>query len=303
MSFAPVALFAYNRRNLLEATVNSLAANNEAKGTDLFIYSDGWKSDKDKPTVLEVREYLKSIQGFKSVTIFEAEENRGLGKSIISGVSEMIEKFGEVIVLEDDLQLSPWFLKFMNDGLNTYRNSGKVASIHGYLYPVKTTLPETFFLRGADCLGWATWKRAWRLLNTDANFLYNEILSRKEMDIFNFNDAAFKERILQRVIAGENDSWAVRWDASIFLNGMLTLYPGKSLVHHLGADGAGTNTKKTRKLDVVISNEPVNMIKIPETPSQEAWLAIGKFYLSFKAYNPFKRIKFYLKSKNLVPHR
>lgn len=303
MSKAPVALFAYNRRNMVEKTMESLANNHGAAETDLHIYSDGWKGAADEPAVREVRAYLKTVTGFKSVTIHEAEKNRGLGRSIIAGVTEMIENFGEVIVLEDDLQLSPWFLKFMNDGLDTYRDSEKVASIHGYLYPVKAALPETFFIKGADCLGWATWSRAWKLFNSDAKYLYETILERKQMDEFNFNGAAFKEKILQRVIAGTNDSWAVRWDASIFLNDMLTLYPGRSLVHHMGADGAGTNTKKTRKLDVSISTEPVKVGNIEERQSPEAWEAIGKFYLSFKAYNPFKRLKFGLRSKNLIPPR
>lgn len=303
MKHAPVALFAYNRKNMVEATIRSLARNHGAEETDLHIYSDGWKGAHDEPSVKEVRVYLRTVTGFKSVTIHEAEKNRGLGRSIIAGVTEMIDKFGEVIVLEDDLELSPWFLKFMNDGLEIYRDSEKVASIHGYLYPVKATLPETFFIKGADCLGWATWARAWKLFNSDAKYLYETILERKQMDEFNFNSAAFKEKILQRVIAGTNDSWAVRWDASIFLNDMLTLYPGRSLVHHMGADGAGTNTKKTKKLDVSISMEPVKVEKIDEVQSPQAWDAIGKFYLSFKAYNPFKRIKFGLRSKNLIPPR
>ncbi len=303
MKHAPVALFAYNRKNMVEATVRSLAKNHGAAETDIHIYSDGWKGKSDQPAVKEVRAFLKTVTGFKSVTIHEAEKNRGLGRSIIAGVTEMIEKYGEVIVLEDDLELSPWFLKFMNDGLNTYRNSEKVASIHGYLYPVKAALPDTFFIKGADCLGWATWGRAWKLFNSDAKYLYDTILERKQMDEFNFNGAAFKEKILQRVIAGTNDSWAVRWDASIFLHDRLTLYPGRSLVHHMGADGAGTNTSKTKKLDVDISMEAIKVEKIEEIQSPQAWDAIGKFYLSFKAYHPFKRIKFGLRSKNLIPPR
>ena len=303
MNKAPVAIFVYNRLNTLKRTLESLAKNYGAEETDLHIFSDGWKNEHGKAAVLEIREYLKNIKGFKSVTVYEAEKNRGLGRSIINGVNQMIAKFAQVIVLEDDLVLSPWFLKFMNDGLNTYRYSENVASIHGYMYPVKGELPETFFLRGADCLGWATWERAWKFFNPDAKFLYDTLLEQKLMDHFNFNGAAFKERILQRVIAKTNDSWAVRWDASVFLKNMLTLYPGKSLVQHIGADGRGTNTKKTKKLDVQLLNRAVKVEMIQQRESIEAWEAIGKFYLSFKSYNPFKRIGFGLKSKKLLPTR
>ncbi len=303
MSFAPVAVFVYNRRYLLERTIKSLAENIEAADTDLYIFSDGWKGEPDKPGVIEVRNFIHSISGFKSVTITEAPENKGLGKSIIAGVDEMIKKFGEVIVLEDDLLLSPYFLKYMNDGLNVYRNSDKVASIHAYMYPTKSKLPETFFIKGADCLGWGTWARAWKLFEKDPKKLYDTLVDSKQMDEFNFNGAAFKEGIFKKLMSGRNDSWAVRWDASVFLANKLTLYPGMSLVHHLGSDGGGTNTGKTKKLDVVLNMNPVNLQKIDEIPSPEGYLAIGKFYLSFKAYNPIKRIIFFLKSKNMIPRR
>lgn len=303
MSFAPVAIFVYNRRYLLEQTIKSLAQNVEAADTDLFIFSDGWKTERDKPEVIEVRNFIHSIGGFKSVYVTEAQENKGLGNSIIAGVDEMINQFGEVIVLEDDLLLSPYFLKYMNDGLNLYRHSDRVASIHGYMYPTKSRLPQTFFIKGADCLGWGTWARAWKLFERDPKKLYDKLVDSKQMDEFNFNGAAFKEGIFKKLMTGKNDSWAVRWDASVFLANKLTLYPGISLVHHLGSDGGGTNTGKTKKLDVALNMSPVNLQKIDETPSAEAYLAIGKFYLSFKAYNPIKRIIFFLKSKNMIPRR
>ena len=173
--FAPIALFAYNRPWHLRQTVEALLKNSGAGQSNLFIFSDGPKNGKTVEIVEEVRQYIKTITGFKSLTIIERHENYGLGKSIIDGVTVVCDKYNKVIVLEDDLVTSNFFLKFMNDGLKWYESEERVASVHGYMYPVKQALPQIFFVRGADCLGWATWKRAWDLFEPDGQKLYDEL--------------------------------------------------------------------------------------------------------------------------------
>ena len=153
---APIALFVYNRPGHTQQTVEALLKNELAMESDLFIFSDAAKSSEIEVKVNAVREFIKSISGFRSLTIIERESNLGLANSIIDGVTNLCNEYGQVIVLEDDLVTSPFFLKYMNDGLNYYRDEEQVISIHGYIYPFDAKLPETFFLRGADCWGWAT---------------------------------------------------------------------------------------------------------------------------------------------------
>lgn len=239
---APVALFIYNRLWHTEQTVSALASNLLANQTDLIIFSDGPKHNSNASHVKEVRDYVKAITGFKSVEIIESDINKGLAKSIISGVSGVLERYEKLIILEDDLITSPFFLTYMNRALDLYESNDEVVSIHGYVYPVSKSLPETFFLKGADCWGWATWRRGWALFNPDGEFLLKE-LKRQELTMeFDFYGAYPFTRMLKQQISGKNSSWAIRWYASAFLKNKLTLYPGKSLVRNIGNDTSGTHS-------------------------------------------------------------
>lgn len=145
MSYTPIALFVYNRPHHLRQTVESLLANPEARESKLFVFSDGAKDAKDTRSISEVRQYINQISGFSAVHYLERDENYGLSRSIISGVSQVCGEYGRVIVLEDDMVTSSHFLKYMNDALSLYEQDERVISIHGYVYPVTVPLPETFF--------------------------------------------------------------------------------------------------------------------------------------------------------------
>lgn len=268
MSLAPIALFTYNRLEHLRKTIDGLKGNTPAKDSELFIFSDGPKSKIDTLEVAEVRNFIKTISGFKSVKIIERSENWGLAKSIIAGVTEIVNQFGKVIVVEDDLVTSPYFLKYMNDGLELYAHNDSVISIHGYVYPVADTLPETFFIKGADCWGWATWKRGWDIFEPNGHKLLRELESQNLTKEFNFNDSYDYTGMLRGQIAGKNNSWAIRWYASAFLKNKLTLYPGRSLVKNIGNDKSGTHSGSTTIYDTEISSSPVTLseIAIQEDP-------------------------------------
>jgi len=240
---SPIILFVYNRPWHTRQTVEALKQNELASESELFVYSDGPKNAQAEPLVKEVREYLKTVDGFKKVTIIEREKNYGLAANIIDGVTNIVDEYGRVIVLEDDLVTSPGFLRYMNEGLDMYENEEKVASIHGYIYPLKhpEKLPETFFIRGADCWGWATWSRAWKYFEPDGQKLLTELQSRKLMKEFDFGGSYPYTRMLKDQIEGKNNSWAIRWYASAFLRGLFTLYPRYSLVKNIGMDGSGTH--------------------------------------------------------------
>ncbi len=293
---APIVLFVYDRENHLRQTIDSLLLNDLSSQSDLIIFSDGPKNVEDEIRIIIVRNYIKTISGFKSITIIERDKNLGLAQSIVTGVNEVIEKYGKIIVLEDDLLLSKYFLRYMNDGLNEYENDERVISIHGYIYPVAGELPQTFFIKGADCLGWATWKRGWNFFEKDGLKLLRELKDKNLTHRFDFNGAYPYTQMLQDQIDGKISSWAIRWLASAFINNKLTLYPGKSLVFHNGSDGSGTHCQASNVLDVVIADECIKVGGIDVCENEYSWNKIRKYFLS--THSPKKRIASLIK-KNI----
>lgn len=274
----PVALFVFNRLDHTRRTIESLKNNVLARDTDLFIFSDARKSESQIKSVAEVRQYIKEIDGFRSVTITERRSNMGLARSIIDGVTTTVNKYDRVIVLEDDMLTSPYFLSFMNDALEKYADESRVISIHGYVYPVEKALPDTFFLPGADCWGWATWKRGWSCFNGDGRFLLDELRRRNLLAAFDFNGSYPYSDMLVGQINGLNDSWAIRWYASAFLANKLTLYPGQSLVHNIGNDNSGTHCGESAEFDARLSQSQINIENIVIEPSQRGLDAFEEFF-------------------------
>jgi glycosyltransferase involved in cell wall biosynthesis len=269
---APVAVFAYNRPELLELTIEALSKNMLAEQSDLLVFSDGAKSDADLPGVERVRKYLKTVDGFRSVRVIERERNYGLSVSIIDGVTQCIGEFGRIIVLEDDLVTSPWYLKFMNDALDMYSDDDDVISVQGYVYPSKFRLPEYFFIKGADCQGWATWTRGWKLFEPDGERLLNEIESRKLGREFNFGNNYPYVKMLRDQVNGKKNSWAIRWYASAFVRNKYTLYPGKTMILNTGFGSEGTNTSNrhlSKLYNSPLNQDPVDLQRIEVLNSAE----------------------------------
>jgi hypothetical protein len=170
----------------------------------------------------------------------------------------------------------------MNEGLSKYVDDDRVISIHGYVYPTEAELPQNFFLRGADCWGWATWKRGWNLFNENGSFLIEDLKFNKLVSQFDFNGAYPFSKMLKDQIRGRNDSWAIRWYASAFLANRLTLYPGKSLIQNMGFDGMGSHCSPTQIFDVELMSEPVKLTDIPVISSDVAFWEFEKFYRKSK---------------------
>ena len=278
MPLSPVALFTYNRPHHTRKTVEALQQNKLSSQTDLLIFSDGPKDEASRLQVGEVRNYLKSIDHFKSVSIIERKSNYGLSANILDGVRQIISEFGKVIVLEDDLVTSPFFLYFMNEGLRLYEADENVISVHGYLLPVKEKLPDTFFLRGADCLGWGTWKRGWDLFEPDGNLLLNGLIESRQTEEFDFDNSYPYTQMLRDQIAGKTNSWAIRWYASAFLKNRYTLYPGKSLISNIGGDGSGTNNGFEYSLPPALNRDPVEIHRIEVCQNVAAYQAFAAFH-------------------------
>ena len=292
MELSPILLFTYNRLSHTRMVIAALLQNEYASASDLIVYSDGGKEEKTIREVESVRCYLKSITGFKSVTIFERPQNWGLANNIIDGVTSIVNQYGKVIVLEDDLVVSPYFLKYMNEALDFYEKEEQVVCIHGYVYPVKQKLPEAFFIKGADCWGWATWKRGWDLFCPDGKKLLNEIEKRNMQKEFDFDNSYPYFRMLKRQIEGKNNSWAIRWYASAFLQNKFTLYPGRSLVNQIGVDGSGTHCGVNEMFNVSLADSP---IELSETVIQESKQGRNAFIYYFRYVMFYYKVKARLK--------
>jgi len=288
-SLAPIALFVYKRPSHTRRTVEALQGNVLAGKSDLFIFSDAPKNPEDDDLVHDVREYIKTINGFNTVTIIEKEKNEGLAKSIIEGVSRLTNECGRVIVLEDDLITSPYFLSFMNDALNQYQFEDKVMHISGYMLPIDHTgLPETIFLHTLSSWGWATWDRAWKFFTKDPGKLINEF-SRNKIRRFNMEGA---HDFWVQVVLNERgliDTWAIFWYATVFKLGGLCLYPSISLVNNIGHDGTGEHCGKTNYFSTSLANNPIATFEKNITESQLAYTKAREFYLANRL-NIIKRI-------------
>ncbi len=263
---APIIIFAYNRINHLESCINALKTNDESKFSLLIIYCDGPKNENDISNVQKVRDYITTITGFKEIQFKISNINKGLSRSIINGITEQFQIYNKLIILEDDILVSKYFLFYMNSSLELYKDSHNVASIHGYCYPIKK-LPATFFIKGADCWGWATWKRSWNEFELDGNILLENLINNKLKYEFNLFGAYNYTKMLKNQILKKNDSWAIRWHASNFISNKLTLYPGKSLVKNIGTDGSGTNFVSTDfsfETSFYNNKTEINLIKIKE---------------------------------------
>lgn len=287
--FAPIALFTYCRPWHTQKTVEALLANHESSETDLYIFSDAPKNEKAIEGVLNTRKYIHTITGFKNVHIIEREKNWGLANSLIDGISKIVNEYGKVIVVEDDIVASPFFLQYMNEGLELYKNDNKVASIHAYVYPTQKKLPETFFIQGADCWGWATWKRAWDIFNSNTQELLDEIVQKKLQRKFDFDYTYPYVDMLKNQINGKVNSWAIRWYASAFLKDMYTLYPGQAMAKQIGMDGVGaTHSGKTDIYNVELRMTPISLKQIHDIKnSPEGYDAFKSFFKKIQS----KRMK------------
>ena len=300
MNLSPIVIFVYNRPWHTQKTIEALKNNELASESELFIYADNAKNNKIDKQVLTVRKYIKKIDGFKKVTIVEREKNFGLADSIIEGVSQIVKKYGRVIVLEDDLVTSPFFLRYMNDALVLYKNEETVMHISGYIYPIDNKyLNDTFFIKPDTCWGWATWDRAWIYFKKDTKY-YLSIFDKKMIKEFNLNNSFDYFSQIKQNGKGKINTWAIFWYASIFLRNGLSLHPSKSFVSNIGHDGLGTHCNKSDFFDVpLIEKYPISFVKdIKE--DMEARACVEIFFKKLKLpffLRIFRRIMKILKNK------
>ena len=263
---APIILFVYARPDHTKKMIESLKDNKLADKSEVWIFSDNAKRDNAIERVEKVREYIHKIEKsnyFKKVHIVEAKENKGLAKSVIEGVSEIIKKAKKAIVVEDDLILSNNFIEYMNDALNFYENDNRIWSISGYNVPINIpkTYKEDVYLGYRGCSwGWATWENRWKMVdwNVSDYDIFKRSFKRRRLLNRGGDDMA---QMLDMQMNGKIDSWAIRWCYEQSKRNMYTIYPVKSLVYNEGLDGTGTHSGITSDFSVIISNEKRNMKK------------------------------------------
>jgi hypothetical protein len=293
---APIALFVYNRPNHTRRTLSYLQKNLLADESRLFIFSDAEKTPADKAKVDEVREVINNVSGFKAVKVTERKANMGLANSIIDGVTQLVNEYGRVIVFEDDLLSSPYTLQYFNEALTRYADEEKVMHIGAYMYSLKDkTLPQTFMFRAATSWGWATWDRAWINFEPDIDVLMAQF-DQQKINQFSIEGTMNFWKQMQGFKAGKNNSWAIRWYASIFLKEGLTLNPSHSMVHNIGNDGSGTHSNNEHMYSVQVAQQPVTQFPDVIAENQQAYQAI-KHFLRHRKGTIWQRVLRFVKQK------
>jgi len=242
---APVVLFVYKRIDHVTCVIDALKQNPLSKYTTIYIYSDAAKDKQDYENVSVVRRYLKGISGFKKIFIIEREKNWGLLANITSGVTEVVEQHGKVIVLEDDIVVSKYFLTYMNDALNLYENDEKVMAVSGFWWSTdKDTLPDTFFSPWFTVWGWGTWRRSWRCFDRNPSKVLREF-PRDEIPFFNIYGEFDLWSQVEGNACGRLESWAVFFMINIWQKGGLVLHSKHDLCKNIGFDGTGEHCKSS----------------------------------------------------------
>lgn len=285
MDISPIVLFTYNRPQHTMQTIESLKKNSLSLDSELFIYSDGPRNtNESRSAVAEVRKYLNGVEGFRKITILKSKTNLGLAKSVAKGVSEVVNKYGRVVVLEDDLITHPSFLNYMNNALERYQNDEKVMQISGHMFDVDIEAEtDAIFLPFISSWGWATWRRAWN--HFDLNSSVPKILVKDNAIRYRFNlDGAYDYfRMLEAQMKGRIDSWAIIWYLNVFFESGIVLYPVKSFIQNIGFDGSGSHCGNSFPTNIKFNNnreEIYHHILFPDVSiNQEAYKKI-KIHLS-----------------------
>jgi len=256
-NLSPIVLFVYNRLWHTKKTIEALQKNKLASDSELFIYADGARNEKENDQVLQVNNYIKKVDGFKKVIIIERDNNWGLANSVIDGVTQIVNKYGRVIVLEDDLVTSKYFLTYMNKTLDIFQHNDQVGSISGFSFTQEfMQFPsnykrDVYFHYRPMSWGWATWKGRWNNTDWQVEDFFLFIKDKKKKKEFS-KYGPDVIRMLKKQMKGEIDSWYIRWTYSSYKKGFLTVYPIKSFINNIGHDESGVHCSKDK--DMILSH-------------------------------------------------
>ena len=292
---APIVLFVYNRPDHTAQTIAALQANKLAPQSDLIIFSDGAKKPQHNKNVIAVRELITTVTGFNTVEVRLSGYNKGLADSITQGVTQVVNEHGKIIVLEDDILVSPTFLNYMNDALNYYQNSKRVWHITGWNYPIELeTKSDVYFYRLMQCWGWATWKDRWAHFekDVDATLASFDKPMRKSFNIDGY------DRLWNQVAAnkrGKINTWAIFWYVTIFKQDGLCLCPSLSYVRNIG-HGDGEHCKDFNRIDNTVLNFKYSLTFSDDFSEDKGIINQIKAHLASLKKGFFNKFKLYLRT-------
>lgn len=252
MPATPIALFTYNRPEHTSRVLKSLANCKRLDECLLHIYCDGPKTEAHAQAVEASRKVVRTEAEKLRATVIERDANLGLARSVVQGVTDLCDRFGRVIVVEDDLVLNPSFLDYVLQALDRYADEPNVYQISGYMFPVsQPPKPDAFFLPLITTWGWATWQRAWQLVDWNAPGALEELRDPTVRKRFDLNNSYPYAVMLENRLQGFNNSWGILFWWHVFKAQGLALHPRRSLVWNGGFDGSGTH-----RGDQAWSNDP-----------------------------------------------
>ena len=297
-NLAPIILFVYNRPWHTQQTLDALAKNELANESVLYIYADGAKenaTETDLQKINEVREIISNFEACKETHIIEREKNWGLANNVIDGVTKVVNQYGKVIVLEDDIIANKHFLMFMNGNLKQYVSNEAIFGIASHAYFENSKLPSTFLLPIGSSWGWATWKDKWSVFEENSQVLIDRIKEKKLQEKMNFGNYPFFE-----MLESQNnklvDSWGIRFYASFFLEDGLFIYPHKSLSYNIGMDNTGTHCSEDMPFN---NNLYQNAIKYDNLKNSKKAIKYVEKEFSKKFFNHQKE-GFFFKIKRII---
>lgn len=246
-NWAPIGVFIYKRPEHARRTIVSLLASDGVRLSPIHVFADGPRTDADALAVTATRAVAHELLG-DGATYVERDRNLGLANSIIAGTTALCDRYGASIVVEDDLIVAPYFLRFLNEGLERYRDEPHVMQISGYMFdvPALERTRQALLLPLTTSWGWATWKRAWELFDPEATGWRERLAREGEESRFNLDGNYDYSRMLQQQMDGALDSWAIRWWYTVFARRGLTLFPPVTLVVNRGLDASGTHDRLAR---------------------------------------------------------
>jgi hypothetical protein len=289
MSSTGIALFVYDRPEHTERVLNGLQQNDVGH---VYIFSDGAENSQDEQSVRRVREIVTNVDWCET-TIISHEDNLGLAKSLITGISRVFEDHEQIIVLEDDCLPATNFVSFMKTSLKRYASNEQVMNVNGYSPPIDIPTrysDDVYFTHRSSSWGWGTWESAWSEFNQNP-FSIKELKENSDRIKQEVNKAGGDlYPMMRKQLKGQIDSWAVWWSYAIASNDGLCVNPINSKIKNIGFDGTGTHTGATDKYNVEIDSTPVNELHFPDEPfiNENINLRYNK-YISGGSRNVIKR--------------